>query len=145
VLISDGDQAPPQEDPTMPHWSRVTAVMFAVAVSAATASMPAQGQTDPLTGNLARPDRAPPPRFQEPRRDFFPSPSPWSAVPGRAAAGPSSGVITQRQAMDRLAAAGFTDVLPPIPNRDGSWTGSAYMRGERVQATIDLQGNITAR
>ena len=126
----------------MPHRTRAAAIMFAVAVSAAAAPIPAQGQLDPFTGSLARPDRAPPPRFPEPRRDFSPSPSPWTA-PSWSRTGSSPRVTTQRQAMDGLAAAGFTDVLPPIPNRDGSWTGHASIRGEKVQATIDLEGNIT--
>jgi hypothetical protein len=136
----------------MPHGSRA-AFMFAVGVSAMTAAMPALGQTSDrsrsqlpsdATSGLARPDRIPPPHFPEPRRDLLPSPSPWSAVPAPGA-GSSPGVITERQAMNLLAASGFTGVHLLEPGIDGSWTGYASKQGRTVRATVDPQGNISSR
>lgn len=140
----------------MPHGSRAAVIIVAAGVSAATASIPARGQFDRFTGGIARPDRTPPPRFPEPRRDLGPSPSPWSASPWSSPspwsatpaprAGSSPGVVTQRQAMDLLDAAGFTNVTPPEPNIvDGSWTAYARWRGRAVRATVGPQGDISTR
>ena len=129
----------------MPHGSRAV-IMFAVGMSAVTASLPALGQTGDTTSGLARPDRIPPPRFPEPRRDPPASPSPWSAAPAFGA-GSSPGGITQKQAMDILAATGFTSIDVPRPNADGSWTSFVYSNreGRRIRATVDLRGNVTGR
>ena len=145
----------------MPHGKRA-AIMLVVGASAVAASIPAPGQTrdrfgSPLpgdnpwspSGGLGRPS-PPLPRFEEPRRDLPPSaspwssPSPWSVAP-TPGTGAWTGAITQRQAMELLAAAGFTDVHPPEPNLDGSWTGLASRQGRTVRATVDPQGNISTR
>ncbi len=134
----------------MPHRNRA-AIMVAAGLSVVAAPIPALGQiTGDPTSRLGRPP-PPLPRFEEPRRDFSPppspwsSPSPWSGAPTSRPGPWSSGGITQRQAMDILDAAGFTRIDPPVPNSDGSWTASAISRGERVRATVDLQGNISIR
>ena len=124
----------------MLHGNRA-AIMVAVGLSAAVAPIPALGQTpspgDPTT-RLGRPS-APPPRFEEPRRYYSPSPSPWPS-PG----GITPGGITQRQAMDILAASGFTGIHPPVRRSDGSWTASVINRGGgRVRASVDVYGNVS--
>ncbi len=149
----------------MPHGNRA-AIMVAVGLSAAAAPIPALGQTPPALGQtppafgqtppppgqtpypgdpttrLGRPS-APLPRFEEPRRDYSPSPSPWSAAP-TSRPGSSPGGITQWQAMDILAAAGFTEIDPPVPRLDGSWTASVINRsGRRVRASVDVYGDVS--
>jgi len=51
--------------------------------------------------------------------------------------------MTQSQAMKLLAAAGFTNIDPPVPRSDGSWTGYASRGSQKVRATVDLQGKIS--
>jgi hypothetical protein len=131
----------------MPRRSR-SAIMFAAGVSVVAASMPARGQTGFLPGDLttglARPNAiAPPPGFLEPGRDLSPPPFSWSAVPAPGTRG-SPGIITQRQAMGILDAAGFTYINPPEPALEGSWTTYARTRvGTLVRATVDSRGNIS--
>jgi hypothetical protein len=132
----------------MPHRSRA-AIMFAAGVCAVTVSIPAQGQMTGGeirgTGGFTNISPRPPPFPEHRRREPPPSPpSPRSAAPAPGA-GLSSGVITQRQAMDLLAAAGFTNIAPPDPRVDGSWTAYASNRGQRVRATVDPRGNIYSK
>jgi hypothetical protein len=132
----------------MPHGSRAAILFVAAGLSAVAASIPAQGQTGDVVGRpggIARPDIALRPRFPDSRRDLPPSPSPWSKAPAPGA-GSSPGVVTQKRAMDLLAAAGFTRINVPEPSSDGSWTAYATdKQGVRVRATVRPQGDISSR
>jgi hypothetical protein len=125
----------------MPHGSRST-LMFAFGVATMVASTPAWGQlTSPDVGSqdslLG---------WSVPNDLLYqrPPPAPWSAAPAPQAR-LSPGGITQSQAMNLLAAEGFTDILPPNPTADGGWTGYASLRGKKVRAVVDLYGNISTK
>ena len=125
---------PSREGHSMPR--RSTLIAFGVAT--VVASIPARGQLVPEM-NLNRPMWTPPPRHMDDR----PRP-PWSAAP---APGPglSLGGMTQLQAMDRLAAAGFTNINPPDPTGDGGWAGYASLQGRKVRAKVDYEGKISTK
>jgi hypothetical protein len=94
-----------------------------------------------LTTGLARPNVRPPPMPQTYRSS--PPPGPWGTQPAPGGRQLPNGLMTEQQARDRIAAAGFTDVRPLRPTYMGSWTGYAAFRGSSVRATIDSQGNIS--
>ena len=135
----------------MPHATRIASVLALVA-SVAAAPIPARGQADnryrpttPFDVNaLGRPDRLAPPRFPEPQRGSPPPVPSWGAA-GPAATPSLSGIMTEQQARDRIAAAGFTDVRPLQPGYHGNWTGHASKRGRTVRVTIDPHVNVSAK
>ena len=126
----------------MSHGNRA-AIMFAVGVFAGVMSIPALGQILPdVQGNRGS-SWTPPPRFMEDRR---PAPPTAAPTPGLGAgAGLLPGGLTQMQAMNLLAAEGFTDILPPVPTAYGGWIASASRQGRMVRATVDAQGKIAVR
>ena len=136
----------------MPHGTRI-AVVFALVAGVAAAPVPVRGQSDnrhgpatPFDVNaLGRPDRIAPPRFPEPQRGSPPPAPSWGSPAGPAATPSFGGIMTEQQAMDRVAAAGFTDVRPLQPGYHGNWTGYASKRGRTVRVTIDPQGNVSTR
>ncbi len=127
---------------------------LATVLAVAAAAVPARGQSldrsgaralPDLTNSLARPDRnSPQPRFREPQGSPSPS-SPWAAVPAPRAAPSLGGIMTEQQARDHVAAAGFADVRPLQPGYHGTWTGYASDRGRTVRVTVDPQGNVSTR
>jgi hypothetical protein len=136
----------------MPNGTRV-ATLLAVAASVA-AAVPALGQSfdrgatsrslPDLTSSLARPDGNFRPRFPE-SQGGLPPPGSWAAVPAPRAAPSLGGIMTEQQARDHVAAAGFADVRPLQPGYHGTWTGYASDRGRPVRVTVDPQGNISTR
>ena len=107
-----------------------------------------RGASDSIFGwnpsnSLVRPEGIRPQYSPEAHRSP-PSPAPRAAVPApRAKASSPSGIMTEQQARDRIASAGFTNVRPLRPTYSGSWTGSASNRGSLVRVTVDAQGNIS--
>ena len=53
--------------------------------------------------------------------------------------------FTEAQAMERIAAAGFTDVSKLTLDDKGIWRGSAMKDGKSTSVSIDFQGNVFAR
>jgi hypothetical protein len=119
----------------MPHGNRA-AIILAVGMFAEVASIPAFGQMVPDIQNNRAPGWTPPPRYLDQR-----PPTRWSAVPAPGTGSPPGG-ISQMQAMNLLAAEGFTDILPPQPTAAGGWTAYAAWRGRKVRATVDPQGRV---
>ena len=104
------------------------------------------GASDPAaSGNpsnrLVPPESLRPPPFPASYRGS--PPTPRAAVPAPGAQPLPGGIMTEQQARDRIAAAGFTDVRPLQPTYFGNWTGQAFSRGSSVRVTIDPQGNIS--
>lgn len=121
----------------MPYQSRVILV-FGLAVSAMAASPPARAQITPdVSADLGRPswDRLSP--NVRPR-----SAIPWTDAPA-SRPGLSMGGITQLQAMNHFAAAGFTDIIPPDPTPDGGWSSYASWQGSKVRVRLDPEGRIS--
>lgn len=53
--------------------------------------------------------------------------------------------FTERQARDRIATQGYTDVSPLKKDADGIWRGTALLSGKKVGVSLDYQGNVTAK
>lgn len=130
------------------------AAMLVLAVSVSAVPAPAWGQAGDLTGTnrLARPDLARPAPAPETYRDIYrremyraapPSTAPRVANPSPGAGPPSGGILTERQARDRIVAAGLTSVGALRPSYLGSWTGYAFNGGSSVRVTVDAQGNVS--
>jgi hypothetical protein len=130
----------PQEDHSMPQ-GRHFIGLSVLGVTAIATALPAWGQTitPDINGNARIPGWSVPQSslYQRP-------PASWSTVPVPQAGLPAGG-MTQSQAMDRLAAEGFTDILPPQPTGYGGWTGYASFRGRKVRATVDSGGKISVK
>ena len=62
---------------------------------------------------------------------------------GPAVAGRNS--FTQRQAIRRIADAGYTDVTGLKKDSHGIWRGMAQRDGSKVNVSLDYQGNVTSQ
>ncbi len=79
-----------------------------------------------------------------------PSTQPSTNAPGQPAASqrsPTSGrnSFTQRQAVRRIADAGYTDVTGLKKDNHGIWRGTAQRDGNKVNVSLDYQGNVTSQ
>ena len=118
---------------------RRAVIVFTVGVLAVVAFLPASGQIVQDYHGSRGSSWTPPPRMFENR---LPAPAP--AVPPPLA-GVSPGGISQLQAIDLLAAEGFTQILAPVPTAYGGWMTSASWQGRKVKVKVDAQGRISRR
>jgi hypothetical protein len=134
----------------MPHGTRTAMMLAVVVASTAAAAIPARGQiadrpgvTWDLTRDLLRPDRTiQPPRFPEPGwTPSPPPPAPWGAVTAPGAKPAPGGMMTELQARNSAAAAGYTNISRLEPGYL-NWTGYASKFGRVFWITIDPQGNV---
>jgi hypothetical protein len=55
---------------------------------------------------------------------------------------PGANSFTEGQAQARIEAAGYTNVMNLVQDKDGIWRGTATKDGAQAQVGLDYQGNV---
>ena len=74
-----------------------------------------------------------------------PAGAPMSTPASTQAPAPGSNSFTQRQAMNRIRRAGYSNVAGLKKDNKGIWRGSAKKDGNAVNVSLDFKGNVSAQ
>ena len=115
------------------------------------ASGVAMAQTSPNTPNTAG-SASPPPAAQPTTAPGITTPTP-NTPPGAPMSTPAStrapaagsNSFTQRQAMNRIRRAGYTNVAGLKKDNKGIWRGTAQKDGNTVNVSLDFKGNVSTQ